>query len=277
MAEMLIIAVIYNTPKETLRFLESIVAQNYRDVKVVLIDNSEKENENFQRELRSIMPGVIYIKSPKNAGYFGGASIGLKYFLKTNELPEWIIVSNVDIVFDQPGFFELLNKLPFPENTGVVAPAIISYKWKTDSNPKIERRYSNKQMEFYRFVCTNTLTQNLYMTLSYFKKLVKGRKPAISSIENASKLIYAPHGSCILFKKSYFARGGNLDHISFLFGEEIFVGETARNLNLNTVYEPQLRVSDFEHASTGFFYSKKIAGFMKQSTLDIIEHYYPGS
>ena len=276
MTEVLIIAVIYNTPRETLRFLESIVAHNFPGVKVVLTDNSEQTDEKFRSELQDIMPGVFYIKNNVNAGYFGGAAIGLNAFLQSNKLPEWIIVSNVDIVFDQTGFFEKLNKIQFPENTGIVAPAIISNKWKTDSNPKIESRYTKKRMEFYKMVCTNAFTQNMYMTMSYLKKLVKGNKPAASAGQER-KIIYAPHGSCIIFNNKYFERGGNLDHISFLFGEEIFVGETAMKLNLVTVYEPQLHVSDFEHASTGFFYSKKIAGYMKQSTLDIIEHYYPGS
>ena len=93
-------------------------------------------------------------------------------------------------------------------------------------------------------------------------------------MEKESKIIYAPHGSCIIFNENYFKMGGNLNHISFLFGEEIFVAESAKKSGLKVQYEPQLRVSDYEHASTGFFYSRKIAGFMKQSTIDILATYY---
>ena len=126
-------------------------------------------------------------------------------------------------------------------------------------------------------VCTNALTQNAYMTISYVKKILGGKKTVDEIAAGERKAIYAAHGSCMVFSKNYFVQGGNLKHISFLFGEEIFVAETARSLKLQTVYEPRLRVSDAEHASTGFFYSRKVAAYMKQSTLDIIEHYYKES
>lgn len=274
MTDVLILAVTYNTPDETLRFLESIKRQHYNGVQVVLTDNSENIPDRFEDRVQQALPGTVYLRSGKNEGYFGGAKTGLEHYLKGNTLPEWIMVSNVDIVFNQVDFFKKLNSMDFPPSTGVIAPAIISDKWKTDSNPKIISRYTRKKMEFYRMVCTNALSQNMYMTLSYLKKLMKGKGRDDQRSERRRMKIYAPHGSCILFKKIFFERGGNLDHISFLFGEEIFVGETAIKLGLEVYYEPQLVVDDFEHASTGFFYSKKVAGFMKQSTDDIISHYY---
>lgn len=281
MVEVLIIAVIYNTPDEALRFLRSIERCNFSSLKVVLVDNSDKGNDSLVQEIKKINVDINYMKSPENLGYFGGADYGLKYFLKENALPAWILVNNVDIVFDRQDFFQKLVTTQWPDNTGVVAPAIISHKWKTDTNPKIVTRYSGSKMKFYKLVCTNMLTQNAYMTLSYLKKKLSGSKNSgINNKESGGggrKLIYAAHGSCMVFSRKYFEKGGNLQHISFLFGEEIFVAETALSLNLETVYDPELIVSDFEHASTGFFYSRKIAAYMKQSTLDIIEHYYKES
>lgn len=277
MAEVLIIAVIYNTPDETLRFLRSIEACGFNSLKVILVDNSDGGSERLKEEIAAINVDTTYLKSPENLGYFGGADYGLQYYLKDNKIPAWVLVSNVDIVFDQAAFFQRLTETEWPEDTGVVAPAIISRRWRTDTNPKILSRYSGRQMEFYKLVCTNVITQNAYMTASYIKKLLQKRRTSASVNTAGRKVIYAPHGSCILFNRRYFGKGGNLKHFSFLFGEEIFVAETARSLDLKTVYEPALKVSDFEHASTGFFYSRKIAGFMKQSTLDIISHYYKES
>ena len=134
-------------------------------------------------------------------------------------------------------------------------------------------------MQFYLNVCTSTFTQNAYITLSYLKKSINKIKQKLlgndgENTNHKRRNIYAPHGSCIIFHKNYFEKGGNLKHISFLFGEEIFVAETLLKLKLEAWYEPALIVSDYEHASTGFFYSSKIAGYMKQSTIDIIGNYY---
>ena len=278
MTEVLIVAVIYNTYKETLRFLKSIEQQKFKDLEIVLVDNSDHAFEdNFEIQLKNYSLTIHYFKSEKNLGYFGGAAYGLKKYLKTINYPEWVIVCNVDIVYDQEEFFKKLTGKNYDSRTGVIAPSIISRKWKTDTNPKIVKRYTREQMNFYLAVVTNRFTQNAYMTLSYFKKLVLQLKNKLKTNQQLNKHqqpIYAPHGSCIILNQRYFKLGGNLNSISFLFGEEIFVAETLIKLNLQAVYDPGLKVSDYEHASTGFFYSKKIAGYMKQSTIDIIKNYY---
>ena len=89
----------------------------------------------------------------------------------------------------------------------------------------------------------------------------------------AVRKIYAPHGSCIIFNKNYFERGGTLDHISFLFGEEIFVGETVRNLRLNVLYIPEIKVRHYEHSSIGNVISRRINKFYRKSIDDIIYQY----
>ena len=241
MVEVLIIAVIYNTYEETLRFLKSIEVQNQPVIKIILVDNSDKISDTyFERKVNNLNLNISYLKCSENIGYFGGADYGLNFYLKNNVLPQWIVVCNVDIVFDEKDFFEKLLAKNFMSDVGIIAPSIISDKWKTDTNPKIISRYTKKKMNFYRTVCSNTFTQNAYMTISYFKKILKS--PAAMR-RKVSQIIYAPHGSCIIFNENYFKNGGNFKHISFLFGEEIFVAETARRLNLNVLYEPDLKVS----------------------------------
>ncbi len=280
MTEILIIAVTYNTYKQSIQFLKSIEAQKCTNVKVVLVDNSDtKLDLSFKENIKSLKIDVTYLKSEINLGYFGGADYGLSVFLQNNSLPNWVIVSNVDIAFNQIDFFEKLLNINLPETVAVIAPSIISNKWKTDANPKILNRYSKQKMNFYLFVCGNVYFQNVYSALSFLKKKLKYLsqkyfKKSLIKKEIINKKIYAPHGSCIIFNKKYFKLGGNLKHFSFLFGEEIFVAETLIKLHLEALYEPKLTVTDYEHASTGFFYSNKIASYMKQSTHDIINHYY---
>ena len=62
MNEILIIAVIYNTYSETINFLKSIESQNYKFIKVNLVDNSEIPDSTFEKKLAAFKINIIYLK-----------------------------------------------------------------------------------------------------------------------------------------------------------------------------------------------------------------------
>ncbi|PIP54168.1 MAG: hypothetical protein COX07_06795 [Bacteroidetes bacterium CG23_combo_of_CG06-09_8_20_14_all_32_9] len=272
----LIIGIIYNTYDATVRFIKSLEQYGDSNIDLILVDNSEQKSpEKFKKYIGNSPLKLMYIRCENNLGYFGGARKGLDEYRKAKALPEWIIVCNVDIVFNDPSFFNKLYDFKRKENLGIIAPSIISNRWNTDYNPKIPVRYSKKKLIFYKAIYSVCFIQNLYIALSYLKKMThrfKNTKTAIP--DNTGREIYAPHGSCIIFHRNYFEKGGTLNHISFLFGEEVFVAETALKTGLKVVYYPVLQVLDFEHASIGVFYSDKVCRLNRQSIIDIITHYY---
>jgi hypothetical protein len=103
---------------------------------------------------------------------------------------------------------------------------------------------------------------------------VKGRENPATTPVHEKRKIYAPHGSCLVFKDAYFNLGGTLDLPNFLFGEEIHVAENAARLGLDVVYDPELVINDFEHASVGFFVSPKINRYYRESVQAIMKQYY---
>jgi hypothetical protein len=42
-----------------------------------------------------------------------------------------------------------------------------------------------------------------------------------------------------------------LDHVPFLYGEELMVAETTRRLQLDILYDPRFRIMHVEHSTTG--------------------------
>ena len=276
---LLVIAVIYNSYPETLHFVESIYRCFETKASVVLVDNSpEKPGPSFMDKIQSY-DFITYHYPGKNAGYFHGAQYGLEHFLeKHHEYPEWIIVSNVDIIFETREFLKILGFNEADPDLGVVAPAIVSKKWKTDLNPFLTGRIPLQKLRFLQAVYSNIIIHNGYVLLYWLKKiltmLVKSRLPSASETTGTSHDIYAPHGSCIIFNRRYFERGGTLKHISFLFEEEIFVAETSIKLGLKVRYVPELQVLHDEHSSVKNFISHKINRLYKQSLKDIIARYY---
>jgi GT2 family glycosyltransferase len=276
---LVIIAVIYNSYPETLQFIESIHRCIGSGINLILVDNSEISPDSFFTGKIKNHDFITYIKTDKNLGYFHGAEFGLMHFLGHDpHYPHWIMVCNVDIAFETPSFLENLTAFENYSDLGVIAPAIISTRWKKDLNPFCIHPVSLKKLEFLRFIYSNILLHNGYLLLHYGKRFVKLIFSQKSGNRRGDakemKRIYAPHGSCIIFNKKYFERGGTLHHISFLFGEEIFVGETTKRLDLNILYVPELLVRHYEHSSIGNFISSKINKFYKQSIEDIITTYY---
>jgi GT2 family glycosyltransferase len=274
---LIIIAVIYNSYPKTLQFVESVHRCFGSGIKLILVDNSEISPDSFFTRKINSHDLIIYIKTEKNLGYFHGAELGLMHFLGHDpHYPHWIMVCNVDITFETPSFLEHLTTFENNSDLGVIAPAIISNHWNTDLNPFRLSRISLKKLYFYKIIYSNILFHNGYVLLHFVKKFMKGifQWTLASGNVISNQKIYAPHGSCIIFNKKYFERGGTLNHISFLFGEEIFVGETAKRLDLNILYVPELQVRHYEHSSIGNFISSKINKFYKQSIEDIITSYY---
>ncbi len=276
---MVIIGVIYNSYSEVTRFIESIGRCFDHDMKLILVDNSENPPDSFFIEKINHYDFITYIKSKKNLGYFHGAELGLNHFLQNNHnYPQWIIVCNVDIIFESPQLLEKLGSYETVPDLGAIAPAIISNRWKTDLNPFRMSRISLNRLYFYRIIYSNIMFHNGYIVLHYLKRIIKiisrmVSPPGKGEIKERRK-IYAPHGSCIIFNKNYFESGGTLNHISFLFGEEIFVGETIIKSGLNVLYGPELKFRHYEHSSIGSFISPKINRYYKQSIEDIINNYY---
>jgi len=279
---LVIIAVIYNSHPETLQFAESIGNCFDRVAQLILVDNSpDQPDATFTEKIRTY-DFITYLRAGSNAGYFHGAEIGLQHYLENgNGYPEWIIVSNVDIIFQTPDFLKKLDAIDAGHDIGVIAPAIISKTWKTDLNPYLVSRIPLKKLQFLQAMYANPVIHNGYVLLYYLKKFLRmtfrrGYSGAPGKT-NQSQIIYAPHGSCIIFNHNYFERGGTLNHISFLFGEEIFVAETARQINMKVVYHPELQVCHDEHTSIGNFISGRINAFYRQSLKDILHQYYPGA
>jgi GT2 family glycosyltransferase len=277
-ANILIIGVIYNTYPETLRYLDSLTPLAINKLSLILVDNSDMiKTQGFLDKIKEI-PFLHYIETGRNLGYFGGAQEGLKYYLREHSTyPQWILVTNVDIVFTSQ-FFQRLYKLDHQKNLGVVAPSIISQRWNTDYNPKILVRYSKRKLMLFRFLYSNFIIHNMFLTAAYAKKWRIGRNRQNESNEeypsNRVKKIYAPHGSCLVFKSDYFTQGGTLDLPNFLFGEEILVAETALHLGLDIEYHPEMIIHDYEHASTGFFMTPKMSLYNLQAIQSILERYY---
>lgn len=271
----LVICVNYHDEQNTVSFVNEILQQECSDsLRLIIVDNSEGSSSDPRLlHLAKADSRVQVMKAPGNLGYFGGANWALRLYLAGAPLPDWIIVSNSDISFIGRDFLIRLFTL-YPDNApSVVAPSILSKFSGTDQNPYMEQRPSSARMHFYKWVFRYYPTFVIYNTLSLVKHKMQAVIPMVIPFYDARKkkskqprAIYAPHGSFIIFHRSYFEAGGSLEYDVFLFGEEIFIAETARRLGLTVFYDPRLVVLHSGKATTGKFKSRKMARFIREAS-----------
>ncbi|WP_335916792.1 hypothetical protein [Shewanella chilikensis] len=245
MNKVLVIPVCYNAEGDALNLLASIESAaefaKASDLTVALADNSTAVSDRL-KDYRSSRFQYKYCKYD-NLGYFPGFYAASQNF-DVKEF-DFVIVCNVDLVLDETFFSELCEF--DSEDTCILAPSIISKENGRDLNPKIVNRPSRKKLTFlYR------LFQYPWLYKFYFKlSLAKADKSAKDIREAKDGLsIYAPHGSFVIFGRSFFNLGGSINYPRFLFGEEVFLGELCRQIRGEVRYSKSLKIIDNEHGST---------------------------
>ena len=78
----------------------------------------------------------------------------------------------------------------------------------------------------------------------------------------------------MVFARRYFEAGGTLRHPAFLYGEELFVAETARALNLAVHHEPALVVHHLHQVSTSALGAASRCRYLSESTHALVERYF---
>ena len=207
-------------------------------------------------------PRAVVVDAQGNLGYLGGARLALGG-LGGPPAP-WTVVTNTDVRFT-PDFVTSVAALP---GDAVVAPAIVSDLSGSDQNPFLERRPSRHTVLRWRVQFATVPVARLVVALgrlgSSVRRLVRRR-----TTSGVARTVYAPHGSCLVLPAAYFDRGGTLDHGAFLFGEEITVAERARALGLPVRYEPAVVVRHAEHRSTGWWRSRQLLTWQRESVREI--------
>lgn len=275
----LLLCVNYHSEDAVLRCMDTVRAQQFEgQLHTVVIDNSEPPATDARFNALAKEEGFEVVIPPENLGYFGGAAYGFDHYMRSAPLPDWVIVSNPDILLKDTGFFQKLQHLHADSTCAMVAPAIMSSLTGDNQNPFMKQRPGKSITQFRKFLATHVLVFNAYELLSHAKRGVRGllkrSKRLLSSTPGETRSIYAPHGSFIIFSNAYFASGGTLEYEPFLYGEENYVAELARLMKRSVVYDPRLEVTHEEHATTGLLKSRAMVRIILEARTYLFNQFY---
>lgn len=263
----------YRSTDWTNRFLSSLERLSGIESSIVVVVDNSADSAPFVANMQFEGLRLEVIRAPRNLGYFGGAKLGVKHILDRVGIPDFIAVSNVDLIFPGTDFIERLARDQVASQVGVIAPTIKSNITKRDQNPFFRRRPPVWRMQAYRWIFSSyAVSMGYQLASTIFRKLRKGRGSELPPSSEGE--IYAPHGSFMILTSAYFARGGTLEYPCFLFGEEIFVAESCRKYGLHVMHRPDLVVEHAEHVTTGWVRSRQMIRYQGEAARFCAQEYF---
>lgn len=260
-AKVLIIAVNYQGADSTLKFIESVKKLESSDqAYVVIVDNASPDSSaSMIQAAVAGLANVELMESSVNRGYFGGANWALLPYLARRERPDWVIVCNNDISFDDPGFVVKLLQRD-PEEVGMLAPAIVAALTGLDSNPFLIRRPTRWEILCYRFWLSHyslmAFKQRFAPWVRIMRHKMYGRRRKAQP--GGRTTVYAAHGAFMIFSRKFFASGGFIDDGFFLYAEEFCAAEVCLRLGLPVIHDPGLRVAHQAHQTVGRYLTRTV-------------------
>jgi len=247
--------------------------------KVAICDNSGdlEDFPDLEIDLTVYRPG-------ENKYYLGGCWFALTKWQEENgNFPDWVIVTNHDLVFESDFFLRLLS-MSIDEDIAVVAPDVRILNG-VKQNPHILKRPSLISMVMrtmaFRYRPLYRLMNLQYTVKMNFKAIAKklslDRFNCLCKVAQASCMpIYSAHGSVLLFRKVFFDRGGNLASKAMMYHEEFLVAERCRRMALRIIMNASLNVVHNENSVIRLVSNNIQYGWMKCLSRVLIDIYRTG-
>ncbi len=271
------IAVNYKTPARAHGFVNRFCRSRSgsESTSLIIVDNSDGEQRGMlSAELDRRCPGVHCVTAPSNLGYFGGARFGLEVAQRGDSIPEWTIVSNVDLSYGAAALERALARHD-PDSIAVVVPRITSSATGLELNPHLRVRPTRLRMHVYKHLFRSYRGLRAYTWLT--DRIKNSRAAPRPAGMSCGERVYAAHGCFLILSRGYFARGGSLRHEPFLFGEEISVAEHARRTGLATICDPSIAITHDDHASTGELPGRMLHAYHRHASAWIANEYFRGA
>lgn len=248
---------------------------------LTIVDNaSTPQSERELRALASVYPGpLVVLPQRENLWYWPAVERAwTARYSEPRTAPDWLVVCNNDVVFDDSAFLTHLGEVTGP-GIGIVAPRIVAAGSGADQNPFLERpRSFFQRLQWHVFYLHYAVARLLVVVAGGMAAVGlrhRRRRAAPGPQDEAPRRIYAAHGACIVFSREFFVRGGRFDTAVPMYAEELTSAATAAALGLGVLYCPRLRVRHQEHWSVGARLTRKKYAMQRAAFYHYLESYPP--
>ncbi|MBP7760308.1 glycosyltransferase family 2 protein [Candidatus Saccharibacteria bacterium] len=96
-ADVLVIILNFNGWRETLPCVDAVLAQTYKSLHIMLIDNGSADDSLQRLQRFQDHPRITFVKHAKNLGFAGGVNVGIQHAIKHN-YPYIVLLNNDAII-----------------------------------------------------------------------------------------------------------------------------------------------------------------------------------
>jgi GT2 family glycosyltransferase len=116
-----IIIVTWNSQDEIRDCLDSIKQSDYKNHKIVIVDNASKDSTT--KIINEYFPKLDLIKNGRNTYFTGGNNIGFKYAIEKYS-PDFLMILNPDTIVEKDVITKLVTIAQKDEKVGAIGPKI---------------------------------------------------------------------------------------------------------------------------------------------------------
>lgn len=259
----------YKSLIDTQKCIKSILALHGDFTKeIFLIDNGSNDNSlDVLQELYAGNKLITILSLKTNLGFSAGNNFGYKHIIDYN-IPDFLVVTNSDIVFRQNDFGNLLISIYVNNRFDILGPDIYAYKFGIHQSPistqmpsesDIKTEISNAKMRKDRLEQQQKRTDSILekslqvIRNSLFIRFYNNRKLKTKVNYRIPHKQACLNGACLIFSKDYMQRFDSLFYPeTFLYYEEQLLYLKAIKHNMEINYDPNLKVYHAIEASTTY-------------------------
>jgi GT2 family glycosyltransferase len=236
----------YNQPELTIACANSVLAQAYGNYEVVIVDNGSKSDK--IKYLEDNKPGeAIVIKSEINLGYARGNNLGCSAI--KGSAPEYYFVLNNDtIIEDRFAITKLVDIFKLQdESCAIVAPLVDTITTNEDVFKQIQGRKLLSTADL-------IISQSAFLSRTPYGRKVTEEflyKEKMPLQANSLYEVDCVSGAAFLIKSSCCKNNEIFDPNTFLYFEEIILGEELLKQNLKSFINTGVVVRHYQGMSSG--------------------------
>lgn len=255
----------YKNINDTTKCIESLINTIDNTSEIVVVDNGSGDGSGKKiEELYGDRPQCHVLILHKNLGFSGGNNAGFQY-AKLHFNPDFIIVTNNDVVFYQKNFEIKIKQIYKETRFDVLGPDIYVPRHGDHQSPLFKRAISvselQEELKEYKYYKEYPIKFNRRLKLHAFKNMLCTKSKIInmiySKIRGKDILDYRKkyvnvglQGACLIFSKKFISNEEKaFDPEPFLYEEEVFLFYRCKRKGYKMVYDPSVSIRHEEAAS----------------------------
>lgn len=255
----------YKNSKDTIKCVESILTTASPDSEIIIVDNGSGDHSGERMQERySTISRIHILILEQNLGFSRGNNTGYQYARETFA-PDYIIVTNNDVVFTQNDFEDRVNQIYRETRFDVLGPDIYVPRHGDHQSPLFQTAITipalEKEIAEYQYYKAHPRRFNNRLRIHAFKNMLCSKSRIINAVyahlRGKEVLDYRQRyidvglqGACIIYSRRFIDQEGKaFDPEPFLYEEEVFLFCRCQSKGYKMVYDPSITIRHEEAAS----------------------------